>query len=206
MNYEVLEHNKSFAAVKLNPIGYTAELFGGRRRGLLSLTSSYSWKGKRIGLSKNLFQVVASSASHDEVRPVFLFGTSVNILHPSDEEFKNEWLEASVAFQAGPTLVWGGNVDIRSRVEIFRGDTIRRTQHTAIGVTKASKIIALYASSASMHELARKLISLGCTKGMKCDGGHMSHLHFIPPVENKKSPPMSIGPYSIPTGICFHPK
>lgn len=207
MNYQVIKHDRFFVVVKINPTGYTAKLFGGRRYGVLSLSSSYSWKGQRIGRVKELLNKISSHPSHDELRPVFLFGsTSVDILHPKDEGFKEVWQDASVAFQAGPTLIWDGKVDIRSKEEIFQGDAVRRTQHVAIGITQHNKIIALYAANASMLTLAKELLSYDCIKAMKCDGGHMAHLHLLPDTEDTISPPISVGPYALATGITFMKK
>lgn len=97
-----------------------------------------------------------------------------------------------IAFQCGPTLVWDGKVDVRTKAEKFQADAVRQsktkpTMHPFIGIRYVKgvyKLILGISPVFTLQEQAEYLVGLGCHSGIKLDGGSAAMLRV--PSENVK--------------------
>ncbi len=112
---------------------------------------------------------------------------SVQHLSPSDSRISNmkHW-KPQYAFGGGPALLINGQINISNNEERkFAGKAIDdKHPRTAIGYTKDGKMILLVvqgrmkniADGATLPQLAKILMDLGCKEGMNLDGGGSSCL------------------------------
>jgi hypothetical protein len=190
-HYEVLLTGSNFA-VKLNPKAYEVGFFRGRppKDAILAFNTNYSWLGVPIGICRSGFKpVLPSIPTKIDKRPTLTFD-NVNNVHivgpdalPTDAK---RIIDASrVAAQAGPLLVSYGSLCYIAGCYNgeFKADAIRKTQHVAVGVTRAGKVVVLWAESMGMEQLAEEMRHLGCEFAMKCDGGHQAYFGFKEPRE-----------------------
>lgn len=85
---------------------------------------------------------------------------------------KTRWEGYETVLCAGPTLVAGGKVSIALRSEGFRTSLLAPTRRTAVGITKAGKLLLVAVNrNASLHEVARLMISKNVTDALCLDGG-----------------------------------
>src|SRR5690606_3655708 len=85
-----------------------------------------------------------------------------------------------LVFQAGPTLITQGRINIRDKEERFRYDSIRPTNHISFGVTSHNKIIIFLSYDSTITQIANKMKSFDCHYAIKLDGGNSSYLTFAP--------------------------
>lgn len=185
----VISQTEKFTSVKLNPKAFRVELYRAACPTLsdFAINVNYSWLGTPIGHLQDYSSKYPSiPLLRYKERPVLEIKPNgeVKIYRPKTKEPE----KGCIVVQAGPLLLENFMYVGKNSVELedFKLDAVRRTDHTAIGVTEAGKLILLYAKQSSIAEIATYLKAAGCSTAMKCDGGSQAAFHskYFKPLGN----------------------
>lgn len=98
---------------------------------------------------------------------------------PLAEGRKNKWLGYETVMCAGPTLISNGRVSIDLKREGFSRGLATPTQRTAVGITKAGKLVIVAVNrKASFGAVARLMLKLGTKDALSLDGGSSTALYY----------------------------
>lgn len=85
---------------------------------------------------------------------------------------KYGWIDYETVLCAGPRLVCNGKVAISLKREGFRSSLCTPARRTAVGITKTGKVLFVTINrKASLHDIARVLVSIGAKDALCLDGG-----------------------------------
>jgi uncharacterized protein YigE (DUF2233 family) len=189
-NYEILENNNKYVAVKINTEAYKSQLFLNKynHESEIAVNTSFYWRKFPIGLFKD-FENIPSILKYEFIRPTFVIDYNGNnyIMPILKGQILSDYV---LACQAGPTLI-DNNIIVLNKCSIeqkFQSDVLRRTSHTGIGITKLNKIIIIFGYNTSLGELANKFKSYGCKDAMNFDGGHSAFLKIGKNVYGNRNP------------------
>lgn len=85
---------------------------------------------------------------------------------------KNGWKDYETVLCAGPTLVRQGKVAIALRHEGFRSSLLAPTRRTAVGITRAGKLVLVAINRrATLYDMAKLMLHLNVTDALCLDGG-----------------------------------
>ncbi len=91
---------------------------------------------------------------------------------------KNRWKGYETVLCAGPTLVSGGKVAIAVKHEGFRGSLYKSSWRTAVGITKAGKLLlAAFNRNTSLYDVAKLMVKLNVVDAVSLDGGSSTALY-----------------------------
>ena len=91
---------------------------------------------------------------------------------------KNRWKGYETVMCAGPTLVSGGKVAIAVKHEGFRGSLYKSSRRTAVGITKAGKLLlAAFSRNTSLYDVAKLMVKLNVVDAVSLDGGSSAALY-----------------------------
>lgn len=177
-NFEILENNNQFVAVKINPDAYQLNIFvvNYDKSTIIAVNTSFYWNQTPIGWFKDN-KNLSSYLKYEDIRPTFLIDTTKkNQIKKVKTQIDLE--DYILAFQAGPTLIENGKIVFRDKIkeEKIRSDITRRTNHTAIGITKANKLVIIFGYNSNLLELSNKFLSYKCDSALNFDGGHSAFL------------------------------
>lgn len=97
---------------------------------------------------------------------------------PLKEGRKNDWRGYETVLCAGPTLVSNGKVGLALKHEGFRRVAMHGNRRTAVGITKAGKLILVCVNrNISLYRLARLMIALNAVDALTLDGGSSTALY-----------------------------
>lgn len=92
---------------------------------------------------------------------------------------KNRWAGYETVLCAGPTLVSGSKVAIGLKHEGFRSGLMHSTRRTAVGITRAGKLLMVCVNrDASLYSLAKLMIKLNTVSALCLDGGSSTALYY----------------------------
>ena len=85
---------------------------------------------------------------------------------------KTRWSDYETVLCAGPTLLADGKIAIAIRHEGFRGSLYCRNRRTAVGITKAGKLLLVVVNrKASLYDVAKLMMRLNVVDAVSLDGG-----------------------------------
>ena len=85
---------------------------------------------------------------------------------------ETRWAGYETVLCAGPTLLAGGKIAIAVRHEGFRRSLYGRNQRTAVGITKAGKLLLVVVNrKASLYDVAKLMMKLHVVDAVSLDGG-----------------------------------
>lgn len=89
-----------------------------------------------------------------------------------------KWTGYETVLCAGPTMVREGKVALALKHEGFRPSLMASTQRTAVGITKAGKLLMVAVNRrASLYEVAKLMIELNTVDAVCLDGGSSTALY-----------------------------
>jgi len=92
---------------------------------------------------------------------------------------KTRWAGYETVLCAGPTLVSAGKVAIGLRHEGFRNGLMHSTRRTAVGITKAGKLLLVCVNrDASLFDIAKLMIKLNTVSALCLDGGSSTAFYY----------------------------
>lgn len=91
---------------------------------------------------------------------------------PLREGRKQGWAGYETVLCCGPTLVSGGAVNVRLQHEGFGGSLYASATRTAVGITRAGKLVLVAVNKkTSLHRIAKLMVSIGVVDALSLDGG-----------------------------------
>ena len=98
---------------------------------------------------------------------------------PQKRGRKTDWTGYETVLCAGPTLVANGKVGIELKHEGFRRSLMTGSRRTAVGITKAGKLILVCVNrKASLYDVAKLMIKLRAKSAVSLDGGSSTALYY----------------------------
>lgn len=90
----------------------------------------------------------------------------------------NDWAGYETVLCAGPTLVADGKPAVDLRHEGFRNSLLAPNRRTAVGITKAGKLMFVAVNrNASLHGVAKLMVKLNVIDALCLDGGSSTGLY-----------------------------
>jgi exopolysaccharide biosynthesis protein len=153
-------------------------------KGGVCIDANYFWQGKPIGVLLDHGRR-ASSLPLIQPRAVLVIKDKhafVLVLTPKEAQDKLNsgiWKGATV-IQAGPRIITHGKIVPPSALkqERFRASVYRRTQHTAIGITKEGKLLLAFIRGRTVAEVAAIMQHAGAVECLNLDGGSSASLTY----------------------------
>lgn len=185
--FSLSQNNRSAAAM----LAFNANYFGKYRGSTWPI--GVCWDGLRqrtVDMRKSKIRSVLAIMD-----PGFVFvGAPIDVV-PLREQYR-------LIAQAGPRLVAGGEVDIRSKKEAVPSDAVRRAPQLSVGMTVSGKLLVCYTADWEIQQIAYYLREHGAIEAMKMDGGHAAFLAFNPDVDDNDFLPVQFGnPGIVPVAI-----
>lgn len=201
-HYQVLQNDAQGWAVKINPAAYDVQTVKNvvpDSKSILAFNANYFWQGQVIGRLFNNSIEYTDINIDSYLRPI-VYQDWKGRFHYKMQPDLYEMFYAKFVFQAGPTLITKGQINIRDKEERFRYDSIRPTNHISFGVTPHNKVIVFLSHELTLTQIAQKMKSFDCNYAIKLDGGNSSYLTFSPTKYSYKKH------YKVVAGVIFKEK